>query len=249
MAINDFGRLAGSYKGRPAIWEVESQVTLIPGLENGVAVDVSESGWTIGRENFENGTSRAFVWRPGWSRARFLGSAYPAFLPSRAVSVNNAGYVLGEADDRAVVWGPDGSRELVPAPDSVYPTSVRGVEINDAGVVVGHLTVIDTLQGGGVIAGFVWRKGTPMTVIMAPTRHWRVQFYATDIDRNGRVFGNLRSDAISYPMVWINGVFHGLDVLQHDTRIRDVNDCGVAVGFGMLYAGPPGIQHLWLTPC
>jgi hypothetical protein len=248
-AINDYGTIVGSHRGKPAFWDASGRVTYVPGVVTGSALDISESGWIIGQGMMANGIKRSFNWRPGWDRVRFLEEVFPPSTLTRVVSVNNEGFVAGEVDGYLGIWSPNGSFSRIDLPDTIYSFSARAAEISDAGHVVGHLTVIDTLQGGGVIAGFLWMRGRPLTVIMGSPRHWRVQLYATDIDRHGRVFGSLRSDLIHYPIVWAAGTLMGLPTAQYGTRVIDANDCGVAVGFGMLFGGPPGVQHLWLTEC
>ena len=247
-ALNDLGIVAGSYRGVPAYWDADQHVTLIPGVTSGSAVDISETGWIVGAGTLTDGRNRNFLWRPGWAQARVLGERFPASFDTRVVSVNNLGQSTGQIETHVGVWDAKGDFNRIQLPDSVYNFSAQAAEISDAGQVVGHLAVKDALWGG-LIAGFLWTKGRPLTVMMAPTRHGRVQLYATDIDRQGRVYGNLRSDAINEPIVLIAGVINGLPFVQYDTRVIDVNDCGVGVGFGMLFGGPPGVQHLWLTEC
>lgn len=234
--------LAGSSGGVPAYWDSEQRVSFIPGVVSGSAEDISETGWIIGRGTFADGSTASFIWRPGWAHVRVLGERFPG-----VVSVNNAGYAVGEVGGRAGVWAPTGEFEAIPLPDSVVGSTPA--EINDAGQVVGSAFIFDFPRGGARRAAFVWTKGQPLT-LMDPNL-FRVDAWATDIDRHGRVYGVLRGDLAYWSaVVWHNGILlSNLPGLAPNTHLVDVNDCGVGVGYATGYGGPPLTTLLWLTEC
>jgi hypothetical protein len=243
IALNDQGVLAGSYNGAPAFWDSEQHVKFIPGVTSGSLTDIAETGWVIGR-GVVGGIIRDFIWRPSWAQVRLLGTPSIAATVS---SVNNAGYAAGTLGGRGGVWTPAGQFEPIPLPDTVL--SVEPAKINDAGQVVGRAAVN---QPFGFSSIFLWTKSQPMTIVTP--HHLSLAYFATDVDRYGRMYNTTFNNAFWYVGVWIGGVEHFMGTPSGGgTHLEDVNDCGVAVGWdnGLHYQfpRPPREPLLWLTEC
>ncbi len=242
-AMNDFGVFVGTSGNRPAYWEMDQPVSFVPGVLSGSATDVSETGWVIGSGLLPGlgPVVKGFIWRKGWPMPRVL--ELPDATPIYPTSVNNAGYVAGEAAGRLGVWTPAGEFQRILLPEPVNNAVVS--EISDAGQVVGSFQKLGAIAN---TAGFLWTRGQPLTLM--DLNHWRMHFFATDIDRHGLVYGTQVIDGIAYPAVWSNGAFiPGLGFLAWHTRVNDVNDCGVAVRFGPNFDPAFAAAQLWLTEC
>lgn len=241
-ALNDHGVLAGSYNGAPAFWDSEQHVKFIPGVPSGSLTDISETGWVIGRGDIA-GTVREFIWRPGRAQVRLLGTTSIAATVS---SVNNAGYAAGTLGGRGGVWTPAGHFEPIPLPDTVL--LVEPAEINDAGQVVGRAAVNQPFGGS---SAFLWTKSQPMTIVTP--NHLSFHYFASDVDRAGRMYATVRNDIEWYVSVWIGGAEQLLVGLFGGTHLEDVNDCGVAVGWDNgTHRNIPRLPRellVWLTEC
>jgi len=245
-AINDAGLISGrSHEApvslpTPVFWDGEGRASAIPGIPNGEAFDVSETGWIVGYDISFNGV-RAFRWRRGNAPVFLQGDS---FTQGQALAVNDLGTTVGIVVGNAIspaVWDLQGVLQRIPLP--VGARQGRATDINNLGDVVGDIDM-----GSGLRRAFKWSKSQGLTLLPNPTG--TITAFATDIDGRGRVFGyampTLRSAPIAY--VWINGSPTLLPQLYPGGFVTDVNACGVAVGFA---TAPDGTSHviMWLTEC
>lgn len=240
--INDAGLISGrSYLNgmslpTPVFWDGEGRVGTIPGIPNGEAFDVSETGWIVGYAISFHGV-RGFRWRRGTSPILLQGEF--AASQTQAFAVNDVGIVVGSMGFPAL-WNQSGVMQALPVPTGAQ--SGIATDINNAGEVVGELRI------AGVRRAFKWSRSQGLTLL--PNPPGTVSSYATDIDGPGRVFGYATVKGRSFPKayVWVDGSPIPLPQLYPDAYFRDVNACGVAVGHG---TAPDGKPHaiMWLTEC
>ena len=155
--INDRGQIVGEGAfapgcREPALWDAGILIRLEPaGGECGVALDINENGQIVGYIQDAGGVNRAFLWRDANQNGQTdptemiaLGTLGGA--DSRAWAINDAGVVVGDADDNNEVqhafrWE-NGMVDIHPGldGDESYAT-----DINNAGVIVGLERVHDTI--------------------------------------------------------------------------------------------------------
>jgi uncharacterized membrane protein len=239
IAINNAGLIVGGSQNaslgrwQAVYWNREGRINQISGVISAQLEDVSESGWIVGT------THVGFRWRPGGQPLLLYGDASYPF--SRALGVNNAGWVAGESFGPAL-WSPTGVFQRLPMPTG----AINGIanDVNDAGEAVGSYLMSDYTS-----RAFHWSKRRGVSLLRLPAGMTITS--AISIDKRGRIYGyaSAGSGSPSSPYVWIDGAPSLLPIpaIPFQYAILDVNTCGTAVGYGFDYNG--GHEVLWATTC
>jgi probable HAF family extracellular repeat protein len=151
---------------------------------------------------------------------------------SLAIDTNDLGQTVGvsgsdQGTKRAFVHGPSGMTDLGPVPGK---TSSFGRGINAGGYVVGH-------SAGGDPRAFLWRPGIGMSALSNLSGGATSE--AFEISDAGRIVGSAADSAgTKHAVSWTGPtgapVRLDLGVVGHSgTEALDVNEQGVAVGYGL----------------
>ncbi len=197
----------------------ESVALPMADYELGVALAVNNHrdavGWLSG-----NGRTRAAVWMDG---ALVIPEGLSEDGDSRATDLNDAGIIVGSADDaqgreRAVRWV-DGTPEDLGTLGGERATALG---INQRGQIVG------VSETEGDLQGFLWEDGIMTALPPGPEAGFA---YAEDINDHGVVVGwsaggNVAQDAT----VWVDGVPAKLPSLAYEAAAAAINDRGEIAG-------------------
>lgn len=240
--VSDAGIAIGASKGglfgpyHPVYWKGNRVAQPIPGVPEGSAKQVSESGIIVGELTIA--PFLGYRYRPGGT-VEFLQPdvSYPY---TKAHTVNNLGYVGGESNG-AVVWTPSGKIIRIPTPTGYYAGAVLG--INDLGDVTGFFV----RSSDDVWRAFVIYKGQALQFLQSPPgRDFTVPLA---IDKFGNVYGFAGVPGATYTdFIWVGGVPTPLP--QHPTLggyFQSINECGAMAGSG--FDGSYYHAMKWTTTC
>lgn len=183
-AINDAGQAVGltveDNGSRAVLWPANSNVPLDLGSLGGAvssATDINQAGTVVGVSENGAGEPRAFLWTAAAGMID-LGPSVPR-------AINNSGQVLlagtGPTGLRTYLYDPaDGIIDLGTTGNA--DTSVDGVDLNDAGQVVGNISTAD-----GSTRAFVWSRS--VGIVDLGTLPGGSASYAADINNDGQIAG------------------------------------------------------------
>lgn len=143
--------------------------------------DITDDGRMLGYITVDDGVHESFLWRPGESPSYY---DFPGLHSSRVFGINNAGVVVGIADEAERPYGflYDPATDIVH--EVAYPgaTSIFLDDINDSGVAVGMGHFEDTNKE----SSFVRRSTGRLEIIDFPGA---TQTLVTGINNRGDIVG------------------------------------------------------------
>ena len=188
-------------------------------FEFGTAVAVNNLGHVVGSLQ-RDGRSQAVLWTDG---ELVLLEGLSENGESRATDLNDAGVIVGSADDaegreRAIRWI-DGTPEDL---GTLGGQEATALGINQAGQIVG------VSETEGDLQGFLWNDGTLTALPPGPDAGFA---YAEDINDLGVVVGWSAGGAIAQDAtVWVDGVPTKLPSLAYEAAASAINNRGEIVG-------------------
>src|SRR5436190_4226214 len=125
---------------------------------NASGSDINDAGQVVGAANAADGEWHAFVW-----------SAATGFIdicPGSAIAINNLGMVVGECKGHGpIMWSAsEGIVDLGTIP-GVVNAGYTATDVNDAGTVVGRVSLPCQLECGGGNYPFVWTRSGGMAFV------------------------------------------------------------------------------------
>lgn len=236
--------------------------TLNDSQDNTFASGLNAVGQAVGTGRTSTASRPQIAYR--WDRGEMVNlGTLPGSTFSRAFTLNNAGFAVGEAFtspaagelSRAILWAPDGTLTDI---DGFVAGGVA-YGINNSNVVVGAST--QTTDAGNTVRAFRWEAGTFQdlgtlsTVVNASSRGLR-------INDQGHVVGSSQTDFLhegaraSHAFLWRDGVMTDLGSLSDDpgdySIAYELNEADQVVGEGVVgevpsSSGTLSVQHgfLW----
>lgn len=248
-AINASGRIVGSGTdlngyAHPIGWSPDGAagwLRMPEGYSQGVALDISDSGWVVGQVSDTTGNiTRAVVWDPEGNPILPQLPNSADGLYSRATCINNEGIMGGcFSDTDGHIYG------------FLWNASTGARNIGNIGLAAGYNLVEDAfaINDSGNFAGTCYNSANRCAYVYTSDSFRALDANASvrAMNNNGQVIG-WASGAEAHAVLW-NSDGSRVDLSNLTTGISpyseamDINDAGLIVGWSQVNTNPMWLVH------